>query len=171
MNPARAILVLFLGVLTVWPVLAVERVLDAGMHHIRNAGGREWAEFPEQAGANELLVRFEAEPNPSEFTLRVRHRDLKQQWRVTLNGKELAKLPQDEREMITFWPVPAESLKGGRNELRVVGPASPADDVMVGEITLLDLPKARHLSESSIDASVLDAHSKQPLPSRLTLTD
>src|SRR5262245_21930388 len=77
------------------------------MHHLRSGAAREWAEFPERAEAAELVIAFQATPNAREFTLRLRHRDLKQNWIVRVNGKELARLPSDEADTMTYWPVPA----------------------------------------------------------------
>ena len=48
-----------------------------------------------------------------EHTLRLRHRDLKQLWRVLLNGQEIARLPLDEADMITYWAVPPRTLADG----------------------------------------------------------
>src|SRR5262245_53440890 len=82
---------------------AGDLVITDRMHHLRSGAEREWAEFLEQAEARELAVIFQARANEAEQTLRVRHRDLKQPWRVLLNGTEIAQLPFDEADMVTYW--------------------------------------------------------------------
>src|SRR5687767_9635643 len=88
--------------------------ISGRMHHLRSHTDREWAEFPAQAEGRELVLAFDAKANRDEQTLRLRHRDLKQPWRVLLNGKEIAVLPLDEADTITYWPVPSGTLVEGR---------------------------------------------------------
>src|SRR5687767_12907468 len=103
------------GVLYLLPLLivvlqsaaAADLVISERMHHLRSSPDREWAEFPEQAEGSELVLTFHAKADHAEQTLRLRHRDLKQRWRVLLNGNEIAQLPLDEADMITYWVVPA----------------------------------------------------------------
>src|SRR5262245_6900569 len=59
-----------------------ERVVDSGWHHLRTGDQREWTEFPVDAEGDRLTLSFEAHPGPREQTLRVRHRDVKQTWRL-----------------------------------------------------------------------------------------
>src|SRR5438094_173866 len=71
---------------------ASERILDAALHHLRAGPEREWADFPQQAEAPSLVVRFQAERNAAECTLRLRQQDVRQTWKVLLQGKELGRL-------------------------------------------------------------------------------
>src|SRR5665213_917641 len=70
------------------------RALDPVMHHLRHGVAREWAEFPDGPADDTSIVHFDAKANPTEQTLRVRHRDLKFSWVIRLNGKEIASLPK-----------------------------------------------------------------------------
>jgi hypothetical protein len=146
-------------------------IITGRMHHVRSGAEREWAEFPEQAEGPELVRTFQATSNRGEQTLRLRHRDLKQAWRVLVNGKEIARLPFDEADMITYWVVPAGTLREGANELRIVctGPAS--DDVLIGQVTLIDRPREQVLSEATVDVSVHEAPGGRAVPSRITVVD
>jgi hypothetical protein len=159
---------------------AESRVLDPAMHHLRRGAPREWADFPEVAEAPELVLWFDAAANPAERTLRLRHRDLKQAWVVRLNGEPLATLPRDEQDVVTHWAVPAGLLRDGANELRVgcpskvpaVPPAEGAsDDVLIGEVALIDAPRAAALSEATVDVTVLDADGDAATPCRITVVD
>jgi hypothetical protein len=147
-----------------------DRVITERMHHLRSGAEREWAEFPERAEASELVLAFQAKANEAEQTLRMRHRDLKQPWRVMLNGTEIAQLPMDEADMLTYWAVPAGALKAA-NELRILSTGRASDDVLVGQVTLIDRPTERALSEATLDVSVREEPGARTTPSRITVTD
>src|SRR5258708_31187487 len=144
-------------VLGMWVASARGQMLDGRMHHLRSGATREWDEFPEKAEGSDLLFRFEAAANASPRTLRLRHRDLKQQWIIQLNGSEIARLPQDENAMVTCWNVPAGALREGQNELRIACSGGPSDDIDIGEVELLEGARAAVLSEASIEVNVIDA--------------
>ncbi|HQU41413.1 MAG TPA: hypothetical protein PK867_01320, partial [Pirellulales bacterium] len=97
------------------PCAATEQVLDARMHHLRSGDEREWAEFPEEAEGKTWKVTFAGEPGRAPYTLRLRHRDVKQNWRLRLNDHELGSLPTDENCMTTFWEIPPSALLPGQN--------------------------------------------------------
>jgi hypothetical protein len=141
------------------------------MHHLRSGADREWAEFPARAEGTELVLAFHAKPNEAEHTLRLRHRDLKQLWRVSLNGTEIARLPLDEADAITYWPVPPGTLREGSNELRVHCAGNASDDVSIGQVMLIDRPVAQVLSEATVNVSVIEEPSGRGVPSRITVVD
>lgn len=74
---------------------AAERVLDSRMHHLRSGEEREWAEFPEQAEGKAWTFAFTLDRADAPCTLRLRHRDVKQKWRLCLNDHDLGSLPPD----------------------------------------------------------------------------
>jgi hypothetical protein len=146
-------------------------IITGRIHHLRSGAEREWAEFPGQAEGTELVRTFQATPNAGEQTLRLRHRDLKQGWRVLVNGKEIARLPLDEADMITYWVVPAGTLRDGANELRIHCTGAASDDVLIGPVTLIDRPREQVLSEATVDVSVHEAPGGRAVPSRITVAD
>src|SRR5258706_1168877 len=150
---------------------AAGEMIDSRMHHLRSGQAREWDEFPLAAEGNELMAHFQSKPNASEHALRLRIRDLKQQWTIQLNGKEIAKLPQDENPMVTCWAVPAGALRDGDNALRIACTGGPSDDILIGELELLNVSRQAALSEASVDVTVLDADRGAPVPCRITVTD
>src|SRR3954453_20118232 len=93
------------------PAGAAETVLDAKLRHLRNAAEREWADFPEKAEDRALTVRFRATANTTERALRLRQQDVKQTWRVLLNGQQLGRLTADENDAVIFLPVPVVRLR------------------------------------------------------------
>ncbi len=151
--------------------VAVDRVVTGRMHHLRCGEEREWAEFPERPDGRELAIGFQATANYAEQTLRIRHRDLKQPWRVLLNGNEIAQLPFDEADMFTYWAVPAGTLKTGANELRIHCTGRASDDVLVGPVTLIDRPREQALSDATVDVSVFEEPDGRATPSRITVAD
>ncbi len=166
------------GLLALLPVLiavqqspAADVVVTGRMHHLRSGAEREWAEFPEQPEAAELLLAFQSRPNEREQTLRLRHRDVKQLWRVRLNGKEIAQLPYDEADTITYWVVPPGTLREGRNELRIHSAARAPDDVLIGEVRLIDRPRAQVLADATLDVSVIENPGTRAIPSRITVAN
>jgi len=142
--------------------------------HLRNDPQREWSSFPERAEAVALEQKFAAKANLGEFALRLRQQDVKQAWRVSLNGKPVGELIRDEADLAIYLPIPPGRLGDGENVLRIESPArgpQNADDIRVGEIQLHSRPVAEVLSEATLDLAVVDEGSGRPLPVRLTIVD
>lgn len=152
---------------------AEETVVDGAMHHLRIAGPREWADFPETPEAAHLERTFPARSNPTPQTLQLRQQDVKQTWRVTLNETELGTLRPDENDMVAYFAVPSGVLRDGENVLRIAqdaGRPSP-DDIRVGQIILDSRTVDEALAEATIDVEVTDVDSQAFLPSRLTIVN
>lgn len=149
---------------------AESRVLDAGLHHLRFGPIQEWADFPHTAEGPSLTVRFKSDRNDAEWSLRLRQQDVRQTWKVLLNGKELGRLRPDENDMVVYFPVPAGALVTGENLLTVVQDGKTPDDIRVGDIVLDDRPVSKCLAEATVEVSVADADSPgKPLPCRVTV--
>src|SRR5207247_2816764 len=145
---------------------ALGQVITDRAHHLRSGEQREWDDFPERAEGREWVVRFAGSKNAAERTLRLRQRDVKQAWRVRVNGRGLGTLIQDEAQIVNYLPVPAEALHDGENELRVScegGQGGPSDDVALGEMELIDRPRAEALGEASLSVEVVDGDGGKPL--------
>jgi hypothetical protein len=149
---------------------AAERTLDAKLHHLRAAGEREWSDFPAQPEGPHLHLRFQAERNAAEATLRLRQQDVRQTWRVLLNGKEIGRLTVDDNDMVVYFPVPADGLTAGENKLVIEQVGTIADDIRVGEIVLDDRPTNQVLSEATVEVAVADAD-RLAVPCRLTVVN
>jgi hypothetical protein len=151
-----------------------ERNLDARMHHLRVTKDREWSDCPEQPEGPSLSVRFQAEPNASEWTLRLRQQDVRQAWKVMLNGKELGRLILDENDTVIYLPIPAGRLIAGENALLIEQISKTPDDIRVGEIALDDRPMQSVLSEATVEIDVQDIGNPDkptPTPCRLTIVN
>lgn len=146
-------------------------VVSPRMHHLRSEPAREWAEFPAQAEGAELTLDFDSTANLVERTLRLRQRDVKQVWRVAINGQDVARLPQDEAAIVNYVPLPAGTLRDGRNTLRVSSADKASDDVLVGEIAIVDRPARDVVQDATVDVVVREEPGGQPIPSRVTVAD
>ena len=142
--------------------------------HLRSGTEREWLEFPETPHGQHFETVFPAKQNSAEWTLLIRQQDVKQSWRVTLNGKRLGELVRDENDMVIALGIPAKGLHDGENTLRIESPASSksaSDDIRVGQIEIVQQPVAEVLREASLEVEVIDADTRQPLACRLTVLD
>jgi hypothetical protein len=136
---------------------ANERSLDARLHHLRNGAKPEWSEFSRQAEGPSLVLRFQAQRNATEWSLRLRQQDVKQTWNVLLGGKQLGRLRADENDMVLYLSVPAGWLVDGENTLTIEQVGKTPDDIRVGEIALDDRAPGAVLSEAAVEVHVLDA--------------
>src|SRR5262245_14789278 len=83
-------------------VLAKPVVLTPRLHHLRVTEQREWSDFPARPDGPSLSLRFMAERNEGEGSLRLRQQDVRQTWKVLLNGKDLGRLREDENDMVIY---------------------------------------------------------------------
>jgi hypothetical protein len=154
--------------------LCREHILEPKLHHLRATGQREWSEFPEQPEGPSLSLRFQSEKNSGEWTLRWRQQDVRQTWKVLLNGKGVGRLQVDENDMVCYLPLRAGALVSGENRLVIEQVGRTPDDIRVGEIVLDDRPMTQLLSEATAKITVLEAkqHGKPAaLPCRLTVVN
>lgn len=149
------------------PLSAKDQIIDGRLHHLRADKPREWTDFPEQPEAARLVIRFRAKANAAEQTLRLRQQDVKQTWKVLLNGRERGRLQPCEDDMVIYLPLPPASLADGENELRIEQVGKIPDDIRVGEIVWDDRPMQAVLSEGQVKVVVTE--SGPPLPCRLTV--
>ena len=129
----------------------VQRITDR-MHHLRSQDGpREWSEFPETPEGTRLELTFEVNRPDGAHSLELRQEDIKQAWRVKLNGKDVAALHRDENDMVVYFDVSDGVLRQGDNVLTVESSRSRApDDIRVGEIRLHKASRKDVLGESWI---------------------
>jgi hypothetical protein len=166
-NRTIPLLTLFLA------IVSRAQMLDSKMHHLRAGEQREWDDFPDKAESDQLRLSFEAKANDAEESLRVRHRDLRREWKVVLNGHDLAKLAQDENAMVALIAIPPKTLRDGGNDLWIgcADKSKEADDVEIGDVSLINKARRDLTSAAKLDVTVIDQESGKPLPCRLTIVD
>src|ERR1700730_4127877 len=152
-------------------VIAQKHILDSSMHHLRIGDQPEWSEFAGQAAEKELVIHFTSRPNTIEHTLYLRQYDVKQVWRIILNGHTLDSLIVDGNDMRTYFKISPGILRTGENSLSIEPATNIPDDIVVGEIVLEDRPVQDALSEAVVEIEVVDRKHNKLMPSRLTITD
>lgn len=145
------------------------QVLDSGWHHLRNADPREWSEFPEKRNEEKLSLAFASTPNPGDQTLSIRQYDVKQSWRVLLNGKPLGFLVADEKDLLSYFTVPVGALQAN-NVLEIASDDATSDDIKIGAIVLDNRPPRMVLTEAHISLELFDEE-QQLIPGRITIVN
>lgn len=149
-------------------------VIDPRMHHLRAGAEREWDSFtgnPEK----ELSVTFVAGVNAEEATLSLRQEDVKVKWTVTLNGRDLGRLDEDENPRVRYLPIPPALLKPTGNVLTIRCNAQAVkadmlpDDMRAGDIRLHREPLHALLGQAQVAVRVTDRITRRPIPSRITI--
>ncbi len=145
--------------------------LDNHIHHLRNGGSREWSEFPLDAEKKELIIHFEGHVHLTDQTLSLQQYDVKQNWKILINDREVGSLVTDEQAMMTYYSIPANSLLEGKNKLQIKCSDTTPDDIKVGNIQIDNRQLKDVLSEAAVEISVVKNTSKQHLPCRLTIVN
>lgn len=149
---------------------AQEQTLEARRLHLGKPGQFEWESFKDHpVDAERLELRFQAEANTAEHTLRIWQRDVKLGWSVLLNGRRIGSLTTLETPLECVLPLAAGALRDGENVL-TIGPVSGLDDIEAGPVILVPKPVGEAIGGSQVDVIVTDAETGTPLPCRLTLT-
>ncbi len=166
----RPIGLLLLVVTTLWSAEPV-RFLDEKLHFLGADGDREWQEFEGKIPQGRRLdIKFAAQPDRNEDTLFIRQRDVKLNWNVELNGRQLGTLFPMEADLVQAFAVPAGALREGDNTLSIIPPEG-RDDVVVGEVKLASRPPREALSDATLIVRVSDEDRQTALPCRLTVVD
>lgn len=146
-----------------------DQVLLAGLKHLRSGDSQEWSSFPKVGEDRELNITFAAKANTAEWTLSLRHQDLKSQWEVSLNDKSLGRLLRDENDMLVYLDLPAGALKDGENSLRIAAKGKGSDDIRVGEIRVIESSVQSVTSAAKLAVTVRDVDSGKLVPCRITV--
>jgi hypothetical protein len=146
-------------------------ILDTAMHYLRNGGAKEWATFPTVVNEKQLTLQFQSKADDAPATLCLRQYDVKQNWRIFLNDKDIGGLVQDEKDMNTYFSIPNSLLRSGQNNLAIKAADNSPDDIRVGQITLYYRPLQDVLNETKVDVTVIDESTGKPIPSRITIID
>lgn len=157
--------------LAISPALG-EVTIEPDMLHVRIPGEREWASFPEQPDVHTLERTFEAQINTSEYCLRLRRQDVKQNWNIELNGQPLGRLRIDENDMVEVFSLPPGSLVDGANQLTIsqdTGRNTTPDDIRIGEIAIWESSVDEVLNQARLQIEAVDEQGGH-LPAKITIT-
>jgi len=147
------------------------QLLDAKVHHLGVAGKPEWQEFiGKRPEGQRLELHFQARTNRAENTLFIRQDDVKEEWNVAVNGREVGKLFQMEADLIHTISLPAGSLRDDENVLSII-PAKSGDDIYAGEIWVDARPVTEAVGSAALSVAVNDLRTGEPLPCRITVVN
>ncbi len=146
-------------------------VLDSLFHHVRNSDPREWAHFPSEVKMREWQRTFDCEDPSAYHLLTLRQSNVKQTWKVTLNGLDLGVLDRDDNDLEHALPIPSGRLKTKGNNLVVSASSTTPDDIRLGQITLHRQTRDEIAREAEIVVRVTDSDHDSLLPCRLTIVD
>jgi len=164
-----------IGLLGLFATLAAAtdqpQVIEGKMIHLRSGEQREWSSFPE-SGPGFWEAKLSLAANERPCVLKLRQQDVKQAWRVLLNGKPLGDLLLDERDAWQAFALDRGVITGKGDLLRIEpkGKHASPDDVRVGEIELIHGEFAAWASSQTAEIEVVDVDGK-PLPCCLTVVD
>jgi hypothetical protein len=147
---------------------AQKQTLDPGLHHLRNADPVEWTEFTTQP-ERQLLLKFTARRNATTQTLSLRQYDVKQNWDVLINDRDIGSLVTDEKDLMAYLSIPVGALREGENTLVIKCTAAEPDDIRVGEISLDRRSSYNVLTEANLDITVIEAGVNNLTPARITV--
>jgi hypothetical protein len=145
--------------------------IDTAMHYLRNGEAKEWASFPTIVKEKQLTLHFQSETGNTPATLSLRQYDVKQNWRIVLNDKDIGGLAQDEKDMYSYFSVPPGLLHNSRNILVIKAADGTPDDIRIGQIRLHDRTLKEILSQATVDITVIEEGTGKGMPSRITITD
>ena len=147
------------------------QILESRRYHLRSGTNVEWQEFAASAPRGSRLdVPFTAEENATESTLFLWQDDVKQDWRVELNGRRLGSLFLMESPLTMALRIPAGLLRDGSNSVAIVPPRQN-DDIRVGELKLAPAALESVLTQCAADLVVTDAATGEAIPCRITVSD
>ncbi|MCC9599539.1 CehA/McbA family metallohydrolase [Stieleria sp. JC731] len=147
------------------------QVIDSDRHHRRTGSQQEWLRFPVDCEGDRLAVEFDGEANETVQTLLIRQSDVRQVWKVLLNGTEIGRLQQDENDLCSIFKVDKGRLVDGKNLLSIEGQGEQTDDVLIGPVRLSKSSPEIYQTEASVNVVVRDAAQKEAVPCRLTIVD
>jgi hypothetical protein len=161
---------MFFALVTIQCCHAQQYAISHATHHLRNGKVREWSEFPIEARARELKLQFTSHANTSECTLILQQYDVKQNWKVEINGQSLGSLAADEKIMVVYFSIPTGILRNGQNEIYIHCDDGASDDIRVEKISVDKRPVNKVLGEATVEVEVVDSNNTL-LPSRLTVVN
>ncbi len=151
-------------------LMAEDLTLEARRLHLGRAGQFEWEAFKNKAvDAERLELKFEAQANAREQTLRIWQRDVKLAWQVMLNGRKLGSLTSAETALESLLAIPPGVLREGENVLAIEAPPN-LDDIEIGPIFIADKTTTELLSGARVEVAVTDDATGAEMPCRLTVT-
>ena len=138
--------------------------------HLGNDATPEWTEASPEPDGTRLDLEFDALHNDRERALEIWSRHVDERWSIEINDLEIGTLARGAELRSGYYPVPAGTLRDGRNTLSI-STARVGDDITVGRIRLLTQSYRELLRIGEVSVRVMDAETQDALPVRLTVVD
>tara|TARA_B100000809_G_scaffold60232_1_gene56783 strand:+ start:2877 stop:5063 length:2187 start_codon:yes stop_codon:yes gene_type:complete len=152
-----------------------EKVISDEIFHLGNDEKKDWKDFTSARPHNgkKISLKFNAEPNRSEWALEVRSGDVNSKCGVTLNSKRLGALVKGKGgkgENSQYFKVPAGLLKKTGNVFVVQYEEKSTDDLYFGPTVLhaRSVAAMRRLAEIEVVVTSRE-HPGRGLPCRLSV--
>lgn len=136
------------------------------MHHLRNGATREWSTFP-VAADTELKVNFSLEDATSWQTIIIRQKDVRQDWKIAINGRNIGQLVNDEKDLTIYFNIPSNVLVDGANTLRVSTSSTVTDDIRIGDISINKKPVSSLTATAQLNVVVVEGQTQ--VPAKITI--
>lgn len=146
-------------------------VLQDSNSYLRNGKEKEWATFPDVVREKQLVLPFEWNAGTEQATLSLRQFDVRQNWRILLNDKDIGGLVVDEKDINSYFSIPANSLRKGHNTLVIKANDATPDDILMGHLQIDSRSLKDILSEVSVEITVIGEDQNKTVPSRITIID
>lgn len=134
-------------------------------------GALEWDDFSSRKSVGRMLtLPFQAEASTNGYTLFLRQRGVKGNWRVLVNNQAVGNLVAQETELNAYFEVPARVITNGMNHL-LIEPPKMVDDIEVADIRLVRGPAVPLFKECALTITAVEGPGGTPLPCRITIAD
>ena len=112
---------------------AAVQFINRQTFHLRSGERPEWDEFANQVpdGAG-LMLRFASQSNAAPATLFIVQDNVKQDWGVQLDGRNIGALFLMEAPLVQSLTIPAGALLDGENTLWIRALRDQNDDIILG---------------------------------------
>lgn len=157
--------------LVIAPARAAEQAglsIDPRFHHLGAAARTPWPEAPGPGEGRRLEIEFRAAASAGPKTLAITQRNVLGRSTIYLNGIALAELRRAAERTVAYYPVRPGILKDGANSL-VILETDFTNEMVLGELRLLDEPLEQVLSLRPVEVRVREARTGRPLPARVTV--
>jgi hypothetical protein len=137
--------------------------------HLGDDETPEWPEGPARPEGGSLSFAFQAKATQRASLLAVTHRHISNDWRLSINGVEVARLQNKEALGTYYYEVPGGVLAEGENTASLAG-SHPTDDITFGPVTLHEGSFREVLNLRSVEVQIHDENGAA-LPARVTISD
>jgi len=145
-------------------------ILDS-YRHLGDSETPEWTEADPKPTPAPLEISFEASRrNSTEWTLRLKHRHVDNDWVISINGDEVAHLNRGAELKENFYPIPPKTIRKGKNQFKLQCNTT-TDDITIGEVQVIPQSFRELKRLGTLKLEVRNLETKKQIPARVTILD